>query len=63
MSTKGSPCDAVTRESRRGGNAGQEEGAPMDVLGDLSDSPIVVVMFLVGVVTWFLRDKCETIIF
>ncbi len=30
----------------------------MDVIGDLSDSPMVVVMFLMGVAVWFLRERC-----
>ena len=33
-------------------------GAPMDVVGDLRDSPAVVVMFLIGVASWFLRERC-----
>lgn len=31
----------------------------MDLLGNLEDSPAVVAMFLIGVVTWFLRDHCS----
>ena len=30
----------------------------MDVMGDMRDSPVVVAMFLVGVVAWFLRERC-----
>ena len=30
----------------------------MDVMGDLRDSPAVVVMFLIGVASWFLRERC-----
>jgi hypothetical protein len=29
----------------------------MDMVGDLRDSPVVVAMFLVGVVSWFLRER------
>lgn len=43
---------------RRGGSNGQQDGQPMDILGDLSDSPAVVVMFLVGVAAWLLRERC-----
>ena len=32
--------------------------APIEVFGDIQDSPIVVAMFFVGVVTWFLRERC-----
>jgi hypothetical protein len=31
----------------------------MDLLGNMEDSPVVVAMFLIGVVTWFLRDHCS----
>jgi hypothetical protein len=31
---------------------------PIEVFGDIQDSPIVVAMFLLGVVTWFLRERC-----
>jgi hypothetical protein len=30
----------------------------MDIIGNLDDSPAVVVMFLVGVAAWFLRERC-----
>ena len=31
----------------------------MDLVGgDMRDAPAVVVMFLVGVATWFLRERC-----
>jgi hypothetical protein len=43
--------------SRRNGRQSQGD-APMDIMGDMRDSPAVVVMFLVGVVSWFLRERC-----
>lgn len=30
----------------------------MDMVGDLRDSPVVVAMFLVGVVSWLVRERC-----
>ena len=30
----------------------------MDVIGDLRESPAVIMMFLMGVASWFLREKC-----
>ena len=43
-----------SRRSRRGVNA----DGRMDVFGDLSDGNVAVVMFLVGVASWFLRERC-----
>ena len=40
--------------NRRGVNANGE----MELFGDLQDSPVVVMMFLVGVASWFLRERC-----
>jgi hypothetical protein len=34
-----------------------DANARMDMVGDLRDSPVVVAMFLVGVVSWFLRER------
>jgi hypothetical protein len=31
---------------------------PMEVFGNLEDSPAVIAMFLIGVATWFLRERC-----
>jgi hypothetical protein len=33
-------------------------GETMDVVGDLQDSPVVVAMFLSGLVGWLLRERC-----
>jgi hypothetical protein len=33
-------------------------GQPMDIMGNMEDQPAVVVMFLVGVAAWFLRERC-----
>jgi len=48
---KGDPSDRSQR--RRDASNGT-----MDVFGDLSDQPAVVVMFLVGVAAWLLREQC-----
>jgi hypothetical protein len=47
------PHDGTPR-NRRGVNARGE----MEVFGDLSDGGVAVMMFIVGVATWFLREKC-----
>lgn len=44
--------------SRRGGPNRQQGGQPMDIIGDLNESPAVVMMFLMGVAAWFLRERC-----
>jgi hypothetical protein len=33
-------------------------GEIMDVFGDMHDSPAVVVMFLIGLAGWLLRERC-----
>lgn len=40
------------------GEAANDNGRPMDVMGDLRDSPFVAVMFMIGVVTYFLQETC-----
>lgn len=40
--------------SRRGINA----DGTMDVFGDMNDGGVAVVMFMMGVATWFLRERC-----
>eukprot|EP00538_Stauroneis_constricta_P005266 CAMPEP_0119563124 /NCGR_PEP_ID=MMETSP1352-20130426/22521_1 /TAXON_ID=265584 /ORGANISM="Stauroneis constricta, Strain CCMP1120" /LENGTH=77 /DNA_ID=CAMNT_0007611665 /DNA_START=54 /DNA_END=287 /DNA_ORIENTATION=- len=40
-------------------NTNNDENQPMDIIGaDLRDSPVVVVMFLIGVASWLLRERC-----
>ena len=39
----------------RGGGA---NGGPMNVMGDLRDAPAVAVMFMIGVLTYFLQETC-----
>ena len=45
-------------KSAAGENNNSNNDAPMGIMGDLNEAPAVVVMFLVGVVTWFLRERC-----
>lgn len=44
----------------RAGSADRQgqDGQPMDILGNMNDSPAAVVMFLVGVAAWLLRERC-----
>ena len=37
---------------------GQNPDGTMDVLGDWNDGGVAVVMFMMGVATWFLRERC-----
>ena len=50
---KEAPHDGLRR-----GRSDVNSNGEMDVVGDLSDSPMVVVMFLMGVAVWFLRERC-----
>ena len=40
-------------------DARQDGGAELDIIGNLQDQPIVVVMFLIGVATWLLQERCS----
>jgi len=53
---KEQPYDGSRRNS--GDNNGQQDGQPMDIIGDLNEAPAVVMMFLVGVAAWFLKERC-----
>ena len=53
---KEQPHDGSRRNS--GGNNGQQDGQPMNIIGDLDEAPAVVMMFLVGMAAWFLREQC-----
>ena len=46
------------RRRQRNGSNDNSNGAPMDMIGDMSDSPMVVVMFLVSLATYFLKERC-----
>jgi hypothetical protein len=54
MNAKVAPYDGRRSQRSRDVN-GQDH---MDMIGDMRDSPIVVAMFLVGVVSWFFRERC-----
>lgn len=41
-----------------GTNNDNPNDAPMDIMGDLNEAPVVVVMFVLGVVAWLLREQC-----
>jgi hypothetical protein len=41
-----------------GTNNDNPNDAPMDIMGDLNEAPAVVVMFVLGVVAWLLRERC-----
>jgi hypothetical protein len=37
---------------------GGANGGPINVMGDLRDAPAVAVMFMIGVLTYFLQETC-----
>ena len=46
-------------DGRSGRNQRQRQGDEvMDVMGDMRDSPAVVIMMLVGIASWLLRERC-----
>jgi len=53
---KDTPFDGRGRQ-RSGSNNNNNNGT-MDFFGNMEDQPVVVMMFLVGVATWFLRERC-----
>jgi hypothetical protein len=61
LAAKEQPYDGRRRNQRNRNNingGSTTDGEPMDIIGNLDDSPAVVVMFLVGVAAWFLRERC-----
>lgn len=58
QAAKEQPFDGNRRNRNGGGNNGTEDGEPMDIMGDMRDSPAVAAMFLVYVAAWFLRERC-----
>ena len=53
--SKSVPHDGSSRNNRR---RGVNADGQMDVFGDLSDGQVAMMMFVVGVVSWFLREQC-----
>jgi hypothetical protein len=45
-------------DGRRRPNNNDGRQQPMDIMGNMEDQPAVVMMFLVGVAAWFLRERC-----
>lgn len=54
-SAKEQPFDG--RQRRRQTDRTNDDGT-MDAVGNLEDSPIVVAIFLAGVLSWFFRERC-----
>lgn len=50
---KEAPYDGRARNKR-----GLNPDGTMDVFGDMNDGGVAVVMFVMGVATWFLRERC-----
>jgi hypothetical protein len=53
---KEAPYDGRTNGGR--GRDGRPGNQPMDVLGNMQDSPAVVAMFLFGLIHWLMRERC-----
>lgn len=51
---KEAPYDGRGGRRRNGADA----NGTVDFFGNMEDSPVVVMMFLVGVASWFLRERC-----
>ena len=51
---KEQPYDGRRRQRQPPTNA----DGTMDAVGDLQDSPMVVAIFLMGVLSWFFRERC-----
>eukprot|EP00546_Thalassionema_frauenfeldii_P004380 CAMPEP_0178912456 /NCGR_PEP_ID=MMETSP0786-20121207/10275_1 /TAXON_ID=186022 /ORGANISM="Thalassionema frauenfeldii, Strain CCMP 1798" /LENGTH=64 /DNA_ID=CAMNT_0020585045 /DNA_START=64 /DNA_END=258 /DNA_ORIENTATION=- len=37
---------------------GSDDDGEMDIVGNLQEQPAVVMMFLMGVASWLLRERC-----
>jgi hypothetical protein len=48
---KEAPYDGQSRRQRT-------NDGTMDMMGDMQEAPFVAAMFMVGVLTWFLRERC-----
>ena len=46
---------AAKNDGRSNNNGGVE---PIDMLGDMRDAPAVAIMFMIGIATWFLQERC-----
>ena len=46
------------RQANRGGGGSLNEQGEMDMVGDLRDQGMVVMLFLMGVANWLLRERC-----
>mmetsp|Transcript_23483 Transcript_23483/g.30652 ORF Transcript_23483/g.30652 Transcript_23483/m.30652 type:complete len:81 (-) Transcript_23483:247-489(-) len=55
---KEAPHDGTNRRRQNGGSQGENDNGEMDVLGNMQDQPVVVAMFLIGIASWFLRERC-----
>lgn len=48
----------TTKPDPMGGGERRGENSEMDIIGDLQDQPMVVIMFLMGVASWLLKEHC-----
>ena len=50
--------DGSGGQANRGGRGSVNENGEMDVVGDLRDQGFVVMLFLMGVASWMMRERC-----
>ena len=55
---KGSAAKEQPHDGRSNPQAGVNADGTMDVFGNMNDLGPAAVMFLMGVATWFLRERC-----
>lgn len=48
----------IPHDGQRRRRQQQREGETMDIFGDMQDSPAVVALFLIGLASWLLRERC-----
>jgi len=54
------PPPPVGNNPQKPGDTKGKEGKPveMDIMGDLRDQPVVIAMFLLGVMSYLWRERC-----
>jgi hypothetical protein len=48
----------VAKPDPMGGANRRDGNTEMDIIGNLQDQPMVVIMFLMGVASWLLKEQC-----
>lgn len=56
--TNSGPSARSKEDALRPRSSGENENGDMEMFGDLQDNGFVVVMFLMSVAGWMLRERC-----